>query len=85
MAPCQSEGGLARHLARCRPLRSRRPTRLLLSLLRGRIVRGTVIVFDEYLGSPNWRNGEFRAWAEFVKAKGLAYRNLAFSNTPRPH
>jgi hypothetical protein len=56
-------------------------TQQLLSLLKGRIVSGTVIVFDEYLGFPNWRNCEFLAWAEFVKAAGLNYRYLAFSNS----
>jgi hypothetical protein len=54
----------------------------VLSLLKGRITRGTIIVFDEYLGFPNWRNGEFLAWQNFVKAHSLQYRYLAFSGSP---
>lgn len=57
-------------------------TEMVLSLLKDRIVPGTVIVFDEYLGFPNWQNGEYRAWRQFVEAGGLKYRYLAFSNTP---
>ena len=55
---------------------------LLLSLLKGRIVKGTIIVFDEYLGFPNWQKGEFLAWRNFVEAQQLDYAYLAFSNTP---
>jgi hypothetical protein len=54
-------------------------TRLLLDLLGGRIGRGTVIVFDEYLGFPNWKNGEFRAWQEYVTRTGVTYEYLGFA------
>ena len=57
-------------------------TALVLSLLGERIVPGTVIVFDEYLGFPNWQRGEYRAWQQFVETQGLRYRYLAFGNTP---
>ena len=56
-------------------------TSLVLSLLGDRIVPGTMLVFDEYIGYPNWPKGEHRAWAEFVAARGLKYHYLAFSNT----
>ncbi|CAN0492609.1 unnamed protein product, partial [Phaeothamnion confervicola] len=55
---------------------------LILDLLKDRIVKGTVIVFDEYLGFPNWQKGEFRAWRDFVEAQCIEYCYLAFSNTP---
>lgn len=54
-------------------------TKLVLELVADRIVPGTVIVFDEYLGFPNWENGEFKAWAECVKTRGFKYEYLAFS------
>jgi Methyltransferase domain len=57
-------------------------TTTLLDLLGDRIVSGTVIVMDEYVGFPNWQKGEFRAWQDFIAARGLRYRYLAFSNTP---
>jgi hypothetical protein len=57
-------------------------TELVLSLLRNRIVPGTIIIFDEYLGFPNWQNGEWLAWRQFVERRGLKYRYLAFADTP---
>ncbi|HTR87414.1 MAG TPA: class I SAM-dependent methyltransferase [Reyranella sp.] len=55
-------------------------TRLVLDLLADRIVAGTVIVFDDYIAVPNWENGEFCAFKEFVAARGLNYKYLAFAN-----
>jgi len=57
-------------------------TKLVLALLADRIVSGTVVVFDDYLGFTNWRNGEHRAWKQFVAERGLTYRYLAFGTTP---
>jgi hypothetical protein len=54
---------------------------LVLSLLAGRIARGTVVLFDEYIGFPNWREGEFRAWQEFAARQGLRFHYLGFSVT----
>ncbi|MEI6201014.1 MAG: class I SAM-dependent methyltransferase [Enhydrobacter sp.] len=57
-------------------------TTLVLSLLADRIVPGTVLVFDDYLGFPNWQHGEYMAWQQFVTNRRLKYRYLAFGNTP---
>jgi hypothetical protein len=54
-------------------------TAVVLDLISDRIGSGTVVVFDEYLGYPNWKNGEFRAWREFIERRNLTYRYLAFS------
>jgi hypothetical protein len=54
-------------------------TALILDLLQRRIRTGTVIVFDEYHGFPNWTNGEFKAWQEFLGKHNLSYRYLGFS------
>jgi hypothetical protein len=54
-------------------------TALLLDLLKERICSGTVVVFDEYHGFPNWTNGEFKAWQEFLAKHNLSYRYLGFS------
>lgn len=45
----------------------------MLDLLADRIATGTVIVFDDYMAFPNWENREFRAFKEFVEARGLKY------------
>ena len=52
----------------------------MLDLLADRIATGTVIVFDDYMAFPNWENGEFRAFKEFVEARGLKYKYLGFAN-----
>ncbi len=43
------------------------------------LVTGSVVVFDEYYGYPNWRFGEYRAWQEVCADKGLKYKYIAFS------
>lgn len=54
-------------------------TQTVFALLADRIVPGTVIVFDEYFNYPNWRQHEFRAFQEFVAAKGVRYEYIAFA------
>jgi len=45
------------------------------------IVKGTVIVFDEYLGYPGWQNGEYKAFVEFSKKYKKNFKYLS-SNIP---
>ena len=54
-------------------------THTLLELLADRIVPGTVIVFDEYLGHEHWREDEFRAFQEAVLKYGWTYEYICFS------
>jgi tetratricopeptide (TPR) repeat protein len=54
-------------------------TRTVLRLLRDRIVPGSVIVFDEYLGYEHWREDEFKAFREAVQQYGWRYQYLCFS------
>lgn len=54
-------------------------TKFALETFSPRLVAGTVLVFDEFHGYPNWRNGEYRAWNEFVDSSELKFRYIAFS------
>lgn len=54
-------------------------TKTVLDLLAERLVPGSIIVFDEYIGNPNWRDDEFKAFQEAAGKYGWAYRYLAFS------
>lgn len=56
-------------------------TQLVLSLIGERIGTGTILLFDEYIGFPDWKNGEFRAWQEFAAARDLKFRHLGFAPT----
>lgn len=54
-------------------------TKTILDLLVPRIHAGTVIIFDEYIGNQHWREDEFKAFQEAVKANHWQYEYLAFS------
>src|SRR5262249_40180634 len=54
-------------------------TRDVLNLLAGRIVPGTVLLFDEYFNFPNWEAHEYRAFQEFTAERKIVYRYLAFA------
>lgn len=43
-----------------------------------RIEAGTVLVFDEYIVNPTWREDEFKAFQEAVLKYGWRYRYIAF-------
>ena len=47
----------------------------VLTEMAPKIVRGTVLLFDEFLWWPGWaERGEARAWAEFVERTGTQFR-----------
>jgi Macrocin-O-methyltransferase (TylF) len=49
--------------------------------LEGRIVPGTIVLFDEYWNYPGWRQHEFKAFREFIARTGLSYRYEGFVPT----
>ena len=53
------------------------PAKLALTLCRERFVDGTIVLFDEHHGYPNWQNGEFKALNEILTPG--EYRYLAFA------
>jgi hypothetical protein len=56
-----------------------KPTNYVLNALSKNISKGTIIIFDEFFGYPNWRLHEYKAWEEFVKDFGISYRYIGFS------
>lgn len=54
-------------------------TRTVLTQLAPRIVVGSVIIFDEYIGNAHWREDEFKAFQEAVAEYGWAYEYLSVS------
>jgi hypothetical protein len=54
-------------------------TRTVLSLLQPRIRAGTVIVFDDYFNYPGWREGEFKAFQEFVADSDFSYDYIGYN------
>lgn len=54
-------------------------TKCIFDLLKKQIVPGTIIVFDEYFNYPNWQNGEFKAFQEFIKENKLSYEYIGYN------
>jgi len=54
-------------------------TKDILDALHTRVVVGTVIVFDEYVMTSNWREDEFKAFQEAVAERGWQYEYLGIS------
>lgn len=54
-------------------------TRSALDAIGPRLGSGSVIVFDEYLMHDNWREDEYRAFQEAVRANGWTYDYVAFA------
>ena len=48
------------------------------AVLGDRIVPGTVIQFDEYFNYPGWRDGEYKAWSEFARARHVEFEYLGY-------
>jgi predicted O-methyltransferase YrrM len=51
----------------------------VLDALNERILKGTVIVFDEYYNYPGWENGEFLAFQQFCQKYNRSYHYLAYN------
>lgn len=45
-----------------------------------RIRPGTVIVFDEYFNYPGWKQGEYKAFEEFIAATGGRFEYIGYSS-----
>lgn len=54
------------------------PAATILQACNSRLVSGTLILFDELIGYPNWQNHEFKALNENLEASRFEY--VAFSN-----
>jgi hypothetical protein len=54
-------------------------TQTIFTHLAPRIKPGTVIAFDEYFCYPGWRDGEFKAFQEFVAREGLKFEYLSYN------
>jgi len=51
----------------------------VFSSLGSRIKAGTIIVFDEYFNYTGWREGEFKAFQEFVAHEHLSFEYLTYN------
>ncbi len=54
-------------------------TKDIFDLINDRVRPGTVIIFDEYVGNPNWKKDEFKAFQEAVDSYGWSYEYIGIS------
>jgi predicted O-methyltransferase YrrM len=54
-------------------------TKTIFDALGGRLVPGSVILFDEYFNYPEWREHEYKAFQELVQSRSLEYRYIAYN------
>lgn len=54
-------------------------TKTVFAELASRVVSGSVIVFDEYFNYPNWEQGEFKAFQEFIAGSSLGYEYIGYN------
>jgi predicted O-methyltransferase YrrM len=55
------------------------PTSYVLKSISNFIKSGSIIIFDEYFGYPNWRNHEYKAFQEFALLNSVKYNYIAYS------
>lgn len=53
-------------------------TKTIFNYLGDRIKEGTIIVFDEYFNYPGWKNGEFKAFMEFVESHKVKFEYIGY-------
>lgn len=54
-------------------------TKEILNIITSKkLTSGTLILFDEYLSYIGWRQGEFKAWQEFIKENKIKYKYEMF-------
>ncbi|MGH7701523.1 MAG: class I SAM-dependent methyltransferase, partial [Gemmatimonadales bacterium] len=56
-------------------------TRTIFEGLSPRLRPGSVIVFDEFLNYPGWQQGEYQAFMEWVRARGIRFEYLGFCHS----
>jgi len=54
-------------------------TKTIFDFMAQQFVKGTVILFDEYLGYPTWREDEFKAFQDAANRNGWQYEMLGFN------
>jgi hypothetical protein len=50
----------------------------IFELLSSRLRPGAVIVFDEYFNYPEWEEGEYKAFMEFLDKTGLSIEFIGY-------
>ena len=58
-----------------------KPTKYVLNALHKNLGTGSIIIFDEYFGYPNWVLHEMKAFQEFINTFSINYRFVGYSQS----
>lgn len=53
-------------------------TKAIFDFLSNKIVPGTIFVFDEFFNYPGWKNGEYKAFSEFIEQYNVRFNYIGF-------
>lgn len=54
-------------------------TKIVLSVLSERIRNGTIIVFDEFFNYPGWKDGEYKAFMEYINDTHSEFEYIGYN------
>ncbi|CUH94489.1 hypothetical protein P22_0555 [Propionispora sp. 2/2-37] len=54
-------------------------TKTIFEKLKDRIKSGTIIVFDEFFNYPDWQNGEYKAFQEFINENQIKFEYIGYT------
>ncbi len=46
--------------------------------LNNKIEKGTIIIFDEFFNYPGWKNGEYKAFMEFIQSNNIKFEYIGY-------
>ena len=50
----------------------------ILENFHSRIKTGTIIVFDEYFNYPEWQEGEYKAFTEYIERSDFSFEYIGY-------
>jgi hypothetical protein len=56
-------------------------TKTILNTIGKKLVKGSVIVFDEYFNYPGWQEHEYKAFYEFISTNSFSYKYIGYNKT----
>ncbi len=56
-------------------------TKTVLENLKDLLVPGSMIIFDEFINYPNWQEGEYKAFMEYVAVNCVAFEYIGYTRT----
>ena len=57
-----------------------KPTSFVLKMVSNNLRDGTIIIFDEFFGYPNFQLHEFKAWEEFQTEFKIEFEYISFTS-----